>query len=173
MYCEPLINKKKCIFEEIFDQRFFKLRSPFNYSDIMEKTPYNMRVLGDIPQLGSISRIPLKMDIIEIKVGYYMQKYWEIGFWLPVTTEFFVYQYIMYFKDGKTRLTQRGEENICVLSDARGDIDPDINKDSEFRLIQNIYKKRDPIFNEEFKFLVLSKEIIIGPYPILQSDFKK
>lgn len=76
---------------------------------------YDVRVLGDIPELGNVSKIPMKMDMIELSIGYNMQRFWEKTFWIPTFTEYFVYRYIIYFKDGKTRLTQRGLVKILCF----------------------------------------------------------
>lgn len=111
------------------------------------------------------------MDLVELKAGYHDKKYWEINFWISTSIEYFVYRYIIFFRDGKTRLNQRGLENVCVLAEANRFPSGEVNKEPDFRVVHNIYKRRDGYFNKDFEPTKLTDEIYIGPYPVLQTDF--
>ena len=58
-----------------------------------------------------------------------------------------------------------------MMGEADSSLKRDPNTDCEFRLVQNVYKRRDLPFNKDFYVQEITKEIYIGPYPVLGSDF--
>ena len=165
--CGQLVNKKKHTIKDYWDQRQFKLRLPVILDDYqLDISEYTMKVLGDIPELGHISKQPLKMYITEIRTGINtFKKVWEITFQIPTSIEYFVYHYIMCFPNGRINFSERNSENICIMFDA--------NKVSGFIYHQNVYKKTDECFNKEFDVIRLSPKIFVGPYPVLSADFAR
>lgn len=57
------------------------------------------------------------------------------------------------------------------MGEADSSLKRDPYTDCDFRLVQNVYQRRDLPFNKDFNVQEITKEIYIGPYPVLGSDF--
>ena len=155
------INKKSLTLDERWESQRIKLQVPL----LKNPKNYSMCVLGSIPELGCHNGLPLKMDIISPHpLTDPKKKFYELQFWVPTTTKYFCYNYLLKFKINGLILPDRSPERSCNLSNGKCG--------SGFFSSRNVYKKIDTPFDRNFNFLKISKNVAIGPLPIFDSDFE-
>lgn len=97
MVVAELKYRRELFIEETWGQRLFRLR-------LLEKEPnninrYEIRVFGDIPQLGSVTHTPKRMKLYSKNMNGLISRYWEYSFYIENNLDFFRYRYIKWIRE--------------------------------------------------------------------------
>lgn len=157
-----LKHKGELVIDEKWGMRLFRLR-------LIEREPHNIdkyeiKVVGDIPALGSLTGTFKKMKLFEKELKELTTKYWEFSFYVSSVQEYFKYKYVRVYREKNKLLFERANNRICVLSL--------VNTTPNFFLTKNSYKKIDLSFLDEFKKVQAADKIIIGSFPLRKRERK-